>query len=89
VPVAVNCWVVPRAIVEFKGDRAIEDNAAAFTVSVVEPVTDPSVAVIVVCPLPTLVASPLVPAALLMVATAGELEDHATVVVIFCVLPSV
>ena len=86
---AVNCWVVPSAIEEFNGNKAIEDSAAAFTVSVVEPVTDPWVAVMVVCPLPTLVASPLVPAALLMVATAGELEDHATVAVMFCVLPSV
>ena len=85
----MNCWVVPSAIEELSGDNAIEESATALTVSVVEPVTDPSVAVMVVCPLPTLVASPLVPEALLMVATAGELEDHATVVVMFCVLPSV
>ena len=85
----MNCWVVPIAIEEFKGDNAIEDSAAAFTVSVVEPVTDPRVAVMVVCPALTLVARPFVPAVLLMVATAGELEDHATVVVMFCVLPSV
>ena len=85
----MNCWLLPSAIEEFKGDKAIEDSATALTVSVVEPVTDPSVAVMVLCPALTLLARPFVPAVLLMVATAGELEDHATVVVMFCVLPSV
>jgi hypothetical protein len=59
------------------------------TVNVVEPVTEPEVAVIVVCPVPALVASPFVPAELLMLATAAPLELHVTVVVMFCVLPSV
>jgi hypothetical protein len=89
VPVAVNCWVLPSEIEEFSGDNATEDSAAALTVSVVEPVTDPSVAVMVLCPALALVVRPFVPAALLMVATVGELEDHATVVVMLCVLPSV
>ena len=85
----MNCWVVPRAIVEFSGDNAIEDSAAVPTVSVVKPVTDPRVAVMVVCPAPALVASPFVPAELLMVATAAVFELQLTVVVMFCVLPSV
>ena len=85
----MNCWVVPRAILEFSGDTVIEMSAAVLTVSVVEPVTDPNVALIVVCPLPALVASPLVPAELLMVAIAAVLELHVTMVVTFCVLPSV
>jgi hypothetical protein len=89
VPVAVNCWVVPSAIEEFSGDNATEDSATAPTVSVVEPVIDPSVAVMVVCPVPTLVASPFVPAALLIVATAKVFDVQVTVPVMFCVLPSV
>jgi hypothetical protein len=89
VPLAVNCWAVPSAIEEFSGDNAMEDSATVLTVSVVEPVRDPSVAVMVVCPVLTLVASPFVPAALLIVATAKVFDVHVTVAVMFCVLPSV
>ena len=78
VTVAVNCWVVPRAIVEFTGDTAIEDRAALPRVSVAEPLTEPRVAVMVVCPEPALVASPFVPAELLMVATAAAVELQLT-----------
>jgi hypothetical protein len=81
--------VLPRAILEFTGDTAIETSAAVLTVSVVEPVTDPNVAAIVVCPVPALVASPFVPAELLMVAAVALFELQLTVVVMFCVLPSV
>ena len=81
--------MVPSAIDEFSGDNVIEDSAAALTVSVVEVVIDPRVAVIVACPEPALVARPLVPAELLMVATAPLIELQFTVVVMFCVLPSV
>ena len=84
----MNCWVVPRAIVEFTGDNAIEDRAAKPTVSVVELLTGPSVAVMVVCPAPALLASPFVPAELLMVAIEAVFELQLTVVVMFCVLPS-
>jgi hypothetical protein len=89
VPVAVNCCVEPRAIDEFNGDNAIETSPAVLTVRLVEPVTDPRVAVMVVCPVPALVASPFIPAELLMVATAAVFELQLTVVVMFCVLPSV
>jgi hypothetical protein len=75
--------------VKCSGDNTIEDSAAAPTVSVVEAVTDPIVAVIVVCPVPALVASPLLPAELLIVATAGVFELHVTMAVMFCVLASV
>ena len=85
----MNCWVVPTEIDEFAGVTVIETRAAAPTVSVVERVTDPRVAVMVVCPEPALVASPFVPAELLMVATAAAVELQLTVVVMFCVLPSV
>jgi hypothetical protein len=85
----VNCCVLPRAIDEFTGDTVIETRAAVLTVNVAEPVTDPKVAVTVVCPVPALVASPFVPAELLMVAAGALFELHITVVVMFCVLPSV
>ena len=41
VPVAVNCCVFPAGMEACAGVTAIETNAAAATVSVVEPVTDP------------------------------------------------
>jgi hypothetical protein len=81
--------VLPKAIEEFSGDTAIKTRAAVLTVRVVEPVTDPNVAVIVVGPVPALVASPLLPAELLIVAIAAVFELQLTVVVMFCVLPSV
>ena len=81
--------MVPRAIEGFTGETVIELKAALPTVSVVEALTDPDVAVMLVCPVPALVASPLVPAELLMVATGALLELQTTVVVMFCVLPSV
>ncbi len=67
------------------GVTAIETSMAGPTVRVVEPLTEPDVAVIVVLPCATLVASP----ELLMVATAAVDELHVTVFVRFCVLPSV
>src|SRR5256712_13611321 len=47
VPVAVNCWFVPCAMLGSAGVTAIVDRVAAVTVSVVFPETSPSVAVIV------------------------------------------
>ena len=44
VPVAVNCCVFPAGMDPFAGVMAMETNAAAATVSVVEPVTDPDTA---------------------------------------------
>lgn len=58
VPVAVNCCVVPKGMLGIAGVAAIETKAADVTFSVVEPVTDPDIAVAVVLPTATLVASP-------------------------------
>jgi len=80
----VNCSVVPGAIEGVAGVTAIETSVAAVAVSVADPLTEPDVAVIVAVPCATLVASPVV----VMVATAGVLELHCTVLVMFCVLPS-
>ena len=85
VPVAVNCCSVPGAIDGFAGVTAIDTRTAGVTVSVVEPLipVPGSVAVIVVAPVEVLEASPSLPPALLMVATAGEDEVQVTVVVRF------
>ena len=71
------------------GVTASEAKAAALTVRVVEPETEPEVAVIVVEPLPTLLARPWLPAELLIVATPAADELQLTELVRFCVLPSV
>src|ERR1039458_1201615 len=84
VPVAVNGCVVPAAIEAFPGVTAIDTSTAAVTVSVVEPVMLPSVALMLEAPFATLVASP----AALIVATLGPDELHAAVLVRVCVLPS-
>ena len=89
VPNAVNCCFVPSATEALPGDTASETSAAGVTVRVLEPVTDPEVAVTAVCPVPTLVARPLVTGALLTVATVVTLEFHVAVPVMSCVVPSV
>ena len=70
------------------GVTAIEDRVALVTVRVVIPETAPRVAVIVVEPTATDVASPLEPAALLIVATDPAEELHDTTNVISCVVAS-
>jgi hypothetical protein len=59
VPVAVNCFVVPGAIVEFAGVTAMETRVAPVMVSEAVPLTEPEVAVIVAVPMLTPVANPL------------------------------
>jgi hypothetical protein len=82
-PVAVNCLVVPTAIVELAGVTVIETKLAPVTVSVAVPLTDPDVAVTVAVPVPTLVAHPVVST------VAIELEDDVQVTAgRSCVLPS-
>ena len=81
----MNCWVKPFVIDGFAGVTAIDCSAAAVTVNVVEPLTAPEVALIVLVPAATPVASP----ALVMVALAGVPEAHVTEEVRFCVLLSV
>jgi hypothetical protein len=83
VPVAVNCFVVPTAMLEFAGVIAIDTSVAPVTVSDAVPVTDADVAAIVVVPVPTLVASP----AEFTVATEAEVEDQVAPTS-SCVLPS-
>jgi hypothetical protein len=89
VPVALNCWVVPNAIDGVAGVTAIDTSTAVVTARVVLPLIEPDVAVIVVVPTPALVAKPLLPGVLLIVATVADDELHCTVVVISWVLPSV
>ena len=89
VPVAVNCCVVPNAIDGLCGLIAIDTSAAAVTVTVVDPVTEPDVAVIVAVPSPSLLANPALAGSLLIVAVPGVSDDHVTVPVMFCTLPSV
>jgi len=85
VPVAVNCCVVPSATVEVCGLIAIDTSAVGVTVSSVELLTVPEVAVMFAVPIATLCASP----PLLIVAVEGVSEDHVAVPVRFCVLLSV
>jgi hypothetical protein len=70
------------------GVTARDTSVAGVTVRVVDPERPPDVAVMVVEPAVTEVASPLDPDALLMVATAAAEEPQVTVVVRFCVVPS-
>jgi hypothetical protein len=87
-PVAVNCWFVPRLIMVFNGATLIETNGSC-TARVVEPASEPDVAKILVVPKPALVASPCEPDVLLIVATVANEEAHATDVVMLEVVPSV
>jgi hypothetical protein len=84
VPVAVNCCVAPLAIDGVAGVTAIDCSVAAVTVSKVEPLMDDDVAVIVAVPTPAPLASP----AVLIVAVAVVPELQVTVLVRFCVVPS-
>ena len=59
VPVAVNCLVVPTAMLEFAGVTAIETRVALVTVNDAVPLTDPEVAVMVAVPVPVLVTKPV------------------------------
>ena len=67
----------------------IETSAATLTVRVVDAEIDPIVAEMLELPVATLVASPWLPAALLIVATKTSDEAHCTEPVMPCVLPSV
>jgi hypothetical protein len=89
VPVAVNGCIVPSAIDGVAGVIASETSAAEVTLKLVDPDTEPDVAVIVALPWPTLLAKPALAASLLIVAATVVSELHCTVLVMFCVLPSV
>ena len=79
VPVALNCCVSPGPIDGLAGVTAIEVKVAAVTVNVVDPVTDPEVALMVVVPAATLEARP----ELLMLATLVAEEFQVTELVMF------
>jgi hypothetical protein len=81
---AVNCSVPPALIVAGDGLTLIAVATGAVNVSKVEPLIDPTVALIVVVPSATSVASP----SLTTVATPGFEELQVTELVKFCVLPS-
>jgi hypothetical protein len=83
VPVAVNCFVVPTAIVEFAGVTAIETRLAPVTVIDAVPFTEVDAAVIVVLPAAAPVASPVES----ILAMLGNDDDQVTDVNT-CVLPS-
>jgi hypothetical protein len=68
----------------FAGVTAMETRVAAVTVNVVVPETPLIAAVIVVEPAPTAVASPMVLAAVLMVATPVALDVQVTEEVMSC-----
>ena len=82
---ALNCCVAPFGTEGFAGVTAIDCNTGAVTVSVVEPLIVPEVALIVLDPVATVVANP----ALLIVATVVVPEVQVAVLVRFCVLLSV
>lgn len=83
-PIAVNCCCVPTAIDGVARLTEIEVKCAATTVNVEVSLNEPKVAVIVVCPAATVVASPE-PA---IVATEVEDEVHVTPVVRSALDPS-
>ena len=89
-PVALNCWFEPSAMLGFVGPTEMVESVAAVTVSVVDPliVDCGSVAVIVVVPCATEVARPSLPDEFEMVAVLVVDEVHVTDVVRSCVVLS-
>lgn len=81
---AVNCCVEPNGSVGIAGVTAIDTRTAAETVTVVEPVIVPEVAVTLVLPKATLLASPW----LLTVAMPEFALLHVAVAVRSSALPS-
>ena len=84
VPVAVNCWVVPAALLAVAGVTAIEDRVAAVTVRVAVPDLPLKAAVMVAVPATLAVARPL----LLTVAVVVLDELQVTCAVISRLVPS-
>jgi hypothetical protein len=89
-PVAVNCWVRPRAILWLAGVTVIDVRTAGVTVSVAagDEATESNIAEMTVEPSATAVASPCDRGALLMVATAVLDEVHVAHVVKPCMVLS-
>jgi hypothetical protein len=85
---AVKCCIVPNAMLGFAGVTARDTSVAGVTVSVVDPDSPPDAAVIVAEPAAAEVATPLEPAALLIVATPVDEEFQTTTFVKSCVVLS-
>ena len=83
VPVAVNCFVVPTAMLELMGVTAMDTNVAPDTVSDAVPLTDPDVAVMVAVPVPTPDTIPVASTLATEVGAALHVTDCSN-----CVLPS-
>jgi len=84
VPVAVNCCVCPTTTAPFNGVTAMVVRCAGVTFSVTDPVILPLLALMVLEPAATAVATPLE----LIVAAAGLSEAQVTVEVMSELLPS-
>lgn len=87
-PVALNCCCTPSGIDGIAGVTTIDTSVACVTVNPVVLVIEPEAAVMLVVPCSTLVTSPWLPTAVLMVAAAVFDEPHVTTLVRFCVEPS-
>jgi hypothetical protein len=85
VPVALSCFVVPKAKDGFEGVIAIETNTGCTTLRLAEAVIAPEAAVMVALPVAAAVAIPLP----LTPATLGADELQLMELVRFCVLASV
>ena len=85
---ALYCWLAPGTIVAIGGKTLIATRGSC-TASDVEPASEPDVAEIMVVPELALVASPIDPDVLPIVATVVDEEAHVTDVVMFAVDPSV
>ncbi len=85
---AVNCSIEPFVMLGFVGVIPMETSVAGVMVKRVVADIPPDVAMIVADPVPTGVASPLEPAALLMAAAVVADELHVAEFVRFCVDPS-
>lgn len=83
VPVAVNCSVVPMAVLGLAGVTAIALSVAEVTVSIAVPVTEPDFALIVTVPAAIPVANPVESTTAVFVS-----EDDQAAAVSTCVLPS-
>lgn len=78
---AASCNVLPDCNTSLPGLMDTLTGSGAVNVNVVEPTTDPSVALIVVVPVPTSVAKPADPGLLLIVATVGSEELQVAIAV--------
>ena len=84
VPVAVNCWLVPFAIVALEGVMDMETSTGAVTATLAEPVMAPELALMLAVPIRLPVTNPALTGAI-----AGEEDVHVAEAVRSCVLPSV